>query len=208
MQYVLIQNDIVINGPRGWNYRSFESSLLDDLEITYKLPTSKTDDVAIDIAAGIRILPVSMVETPYNPKVEFLHGPFWDFSNNVAVGSWEIHPNDIGGVKANLIQQAAAVRYNKEIAGVKVTIQNQEVTVDTSRDGRNIFVLKYMIMQDADTVNWKFPEGWLTLTKAELGAAVIGGAGYIQTQFLWEETKVSEIIACTTLQELDAVVIE
>ena len=35
--YVLENNNQVLNGPRVWNYRSFESTLEEDLEILGKL---------------------------------------------------------------------------------------------------------------------------------------------------------------------------
>jgi len=62
-------------------------------------------------------------------------------------------------------------------------------------------------MGENDTVNWKFPEGWLTLTKVELGAAVSAGAAHIQGSFDWEKAKIEEIEAAETVEVLDAIVI-
>ena len=62
-------------------------------------------------------------------------------------------------------------------------------------------------MADTDTINWKFPETWLTITKQELGYIVSQGVAYIQGCFDWEVQKNAEIDACTTLAELDAIII-
>lgn len=207
MIYVLINNNQVINGPRAWNYRSFESTLEDDLEITTKLPIQKTDSDPIIIDENTKILPANLIYQNYNPKIQYLNGPFWEFSDTLATGTFVVESNNIDAVKNDLIAKVAANRYAKEISGVKVTIQNTEVTIDTARGNRDIFVQKYLLMSDTDTVQWKFPECWLTLTKADLGLVVSTGATFVQEQFNWEEGKVVEINACTTLEELDAVIL-
>ena len=57
-------------------------------------------------------------------------------------------------------------------------------------------------MGDNDTVQWKFPEAWLNLTKQELGLIVATGAGHVQGSFDWEVSKVAEIDNCTTHEQL------
>ena len=51
----------------------------------------------------------------------------------------------------------------------------------------------------------KFPEGWFTVTKAELGAVIAGGFTYIQEQFVWEKTFVDRIDATVSIEELKAI---
>ena len=206
--YVLVENDIVINGPRPWSFRAFQSTLREELDITVALPTAKSDGLPINIAEGVRILPVDITLPEYNPKIQFLHGPFWTFSSDVASGTYQVENLDIGTVKSNLKNIVAANRYNREIAGCTCVLQNITVSIDTTRDGRNIFVQKYLLMAENDTVEWKFPEAWLNITKAELGEVVQCGAAHIQDQFNWEASKVIEIDAATTLSELDAIVLE
>lgn len=207
MLYVLINNNYVINGPRNWNYHSFESTLEDDLEIITKLPIQKSDDTPIIIDENTKIVPANLIYPSHNSKIEYLDGPYWTFEENSATGTFEVKPKIIEYVKQDLISETAAVRYEKESAGLKVTIQNTEVTIDTSRGNRDIFVQKYVLMGDVDTVNWKFPECWMELTKTDLGIIVSAGAAFVQEQFNWEMDKIAEIDACVTLEELDAVVI-
>lgn len=203
--YVLVHNNQVLNGPRNWNYRSFESTLEDDLDLKVKLPMKKEDDSIFVIDSNTKIYPAELVYQEYNAKIEHLHGPFWDFSTGKAIGTFEIVPNEILGVKNVLKAKVSENRWKKEVAGIKVTIQNKEVSVDTSREGRNIFVQKLLLMSDTETVQWKFPEGWVILTKADLSQLVTAGVSYIQQQFDWEALKIQEIDACETLDELDKV---
>jgi hypothetical protein len=203
--YVLENNNYVINGPREWNYRSFESTLEEDLEIEYKLPTSKNDEEIITIDENTHIYPARYDYPTYNQKIEYIHGPFWDFSTGIAIGTFEVLRKPIEDIRVNLKQKVAANRYTKEIAGTKITMHDTEVTIDTSRDARNIFIQQLMLMEDTATVQWKFPEGWLTLTKSELGLVVLTGAAYIQAQFEWEVAKGIEIDTTETAEELDLI---
>jgi hypothetical protein len=200
--YILIENNTVITGPRPWNYRVFKSALQEELGVNYELPLEKTDDAPVEIADGVRILKATTTQQPYDSLIEYLHGPFWDFSTGIAVGTYQIMPKDITSVKNELKNRLASNRYDRETAGVKHTIQGMQVTIDTRRGDRDIFLQKLMMMGDNDTVSWKFPEGWLTISKAELGSIVAAGAQHVQNQFAWESQVSSEIDACTTLQEL------
>ena len=203
--YVLEHQNQVINGPRTWNYHSFQSSLEDDLEIIISLPRQKYDNDIIVINDDTHIYKAELVSPEHDPKFEYLHGPFWDFTTGIAVGTYTKETYDVNTIKGKLKEIVTANRYNKEIAGVKTTVQGLEVTIDTSRDGRNIFVHKYVLMQDTDVAEWKFPEGWLTLTKSELGQIVSVGASYIQSQFDWEKNKMIEIDGLETVEELKLV---
>lgn len=207
--YVLVSNGRVLNGPRAWSYRSFKNTLEEELGINYDLPTVKTDTAVINISETVKIY-FAVVDntTPYNPKIEYLHGPFWDFSNDIATGTYTavLHPLDT--VKSYLKSVVASNRYDKEIAGIKHTIRNMLVTVETDRNTRNIFFQKYLLMSQDDTVNWKFPETWLTLSKTELGNVVSAAATHIENQFVWESGKIDEIDFATTYEALDAIVLE
>jgi hypothetical protein len=62
-------------------------------------------------------------------------------------------------------------------------------------------------MAESDTVNWKFPETWLTLTKTDLSLAVQAGAQYIQSCFDWELNITEQIDLAETKEQLLAIVI-
>jgi hypothetical protein len=185
----------------------FEGAL-ERLNLQTLLPRRDPQELPFIIDEDTYITNAAIVIPPHNEKIETYHGPYWNFENkNLAVGTYEIKEKQLGSIRELLINNAANERYRREVAGTKITIQGLEVTLDTSRDGRNVFIQKYTLMGENDIVNWKFPEGWLTLTKAELGAAVVTGASHIQGSFDWEKAKIEEIEAAETAAALDAIII-
>lgn len=206
--YVLIHNNTVITGPINWDYGMFVYALSKE-NIQASVPSGIPSVMPFVIDENTRICEYDESAPPeFNPKIQMTYGPFWDLTGDKAVASFLVKDKEIEFVKGDLKALTAAKRYEKEIAGTKVTIQGVEVTVDTNRGSHDIFVQKYAIMNDGDTVKWKFPEGWLTINKTELGIAVNAGALYVQSCFDWESDKSDEIDSATTLQELDAIVIE
>ena len=205
--YVLVHKERVLVGPRDWNRPMFEGAL-ERLKLSTLLPRRDPQELPFIIDEDTYITNSAIVIPPHDELIETYHGPYWNFENkDLAVGTYEIKERPIGSIKEALMNQVAAERYRKEVSGAKTTIQGLEVSLDTSRDGRNIFLQKYSLMSDADTVNWKFPEGWLTLTKTELGAVVFEGASHIQAAFDWEKAKVEEIEAAADAATLKAIII-
>lgn len=205
MLYVLVQDGYVINGPRLWNRRSFESTLQEDVEISFQLPQNKTDETPIEIATGVRILPARLETQNFNSKIEYLDGPFWNFDNDYATGSYVKVPNELGAAKAAVKLIVADNRWKKETNGILHTVQNTEVFITTARGDRDIFFQKYLMMTNNETVTWKFNNIWLDLSKSELAEIVAAGALHVQESYDWERLKIQEIDACATLQELDTV---
>ena len=207
--YVLISANTVINGPKPWSPKSFTNTLKNELNIDYVLPLTKTDNLPISITESVKILPAELdYSTTHNPKTQYLHGPFWDFSNDFATGTFIAQDYSVEFVKGALIAKIADSRYNREISGCNRTLQNTSITVDTSREGRNVYIQKYLLMADGETIQWKFPEGWFTITKAELGEIVTCVNEHIQSEFDWESNTSSQILSATTLSELDQIIVE
>lgn len=207
--FVIVYNNSVILGPMRWNRFRFENTIEEDCEFSVRLPDRNDSLDPVIVSDNIKILPVQGTQNPeFNPTTEMLHGPFWEFTDSAAIASYVAQPLPIDAVKNMLKARVSAERYRKEIIGTTTAIQDVQVTVDTSRDGRNIFVQKYILMNDADTVQWKFPETWLTLSKTELGQVVNAGVTYIQQQFDWESAKISEIDSCETMEQLAVIEIE
>jgi hypothetical protein len=205
--YVLIHKNRVLVGPRDWNRAMFDDAL-SRLQIQKTLSVAQPDNLPIVIDEDTKICEAQVTYQPFNEKIEYLHGPFWNFDTDIAQGTFEKLETPIELIKNTLTVKAAEVRWKKEIAGTTATVQGTVVTVDTNRDSRNIFVQQYLLMGDTDTVNWKFPERWATLTKSDLGIIVNAGAVHIRTAFDWELERITAIAACTTAQELDAIVLE
>jgi hypothetical protein len=205
MVYILIHNNQVVNGPRAWSYRSFMTTLTDDLGIQTSLPYEKTDEEILVIDENTKIMPATLDWLQFNPKIEYLDGPFWDFSGPKAVGTYQKSTYPVEAVKGALKQTVAANRWVAENNSVKVTVQGVEVTVDSSRDGRAVFNQQYLVMGNADQVLWKFPEEWITLSKSDIHLIIAAILQSVQQKFQWELDKCAEIDSCTTIEQLDQV---
>lgn len=205
--YVVTHDDQVLLGPINWNSRMFNAVIEEDTEIVVNLLPSDSNRVPLDLGNGIKIREAKETREAINPKIEMYNGPFWTFDETYGTASYVKVPKPLALIKSELKELLAAERYRKEQLGTKATIQNTEVTVDTARGGRDIFVQQYLLLPVDATTNWKFPEGWLTLSKSDLGACVAAGVGYVQAQFNWEADLVAQIEAATTAAELDALVI-
>lgn len=202
--YAVVYKNRVIVGPMDWNRAIFQGSLEKE-KVQVMLPRVAPEELPYIINDDSRIMLVEEVRPPVKPLVEYYYGPLWDVSGSKAIANYEVHDSPIEASRYNLKNLAAEERWKREVAGTKVNIQNTEITVDTSRDGRNIFVQKLNLMAEEETVNWKFPEGWLTLSKTELGQIVAAGAAYIQSCFDWEKNINDQLDAATTKEELLAV---
>jgi len=202
--YVLTINDNVVLGPISWNARMFNSALEDELEVKFNILPSHQSNVPLVLSDGVKVRECVEEHPPLNPKIQMYNGPFWTFTDTLGTASYVVLDKPLDLIKKELKEQVASNRWKQEGAGTKVTIQGVEVTVDTSRGNRDVFVQQLLLMPDADTVGWKFPETWLTLTKAELGACVAAGVAHVQAAFGWEKQLNEAIDACTDTASLDA----
>lgn len=205
--YALIYQNRVIVGPMDWN-RALFSGALENRKIIFGLPRVAPETLPLVINEETRICTVSEIREEINPLTQYHYGPLWDLAGDVAVATYQATNTQIEFARDNYKGAVAAKRYLKEITGASTTIQGITVSLDTSRDGRNIFIQKYMLMGEGDIVNWKFPEGWLALSKTDLGQAVAAGAGHIQAAFDWELLKSEAIDAAQTTEELLLINIE
>jgi hypothetical protein len=207
MLYAIKHKNRVVSGPLAWAQKYFTTVLKVRHRIDATIPGKAPETMPYTVNEDTSIHEVVKNEPELDTMTQAYHGPFWDTSGDVIVANYEVHDLEIASARNNFRAVAAFERYKKEIANTKAEVQGIEVTVDTSRDGRNIFVQKFMLMGDDDTVNWKFPEAWLTLTKAELGLVVQVGADHIQAAFDWEKGINEQIDAAETAEELHAIVI-
>lgn len=205
--FVIAHNESVILGPMRWNKYRFENEIQEECEVTTSLPQSNESDV-INVSEDVKIYPViQVINEECKPRVQFLNGPYWKFTETGAIAKYVAEDMAIDAVKNMMKAECATERWRKENAGTKMTIQDTEVSIDTSRESRNVFAQKYIAMNDTDTVQWKFPEAWLTLSKVELQQVIQSASVYVQEQFDWESSLVAEIDSSETLEQLEVIVI-
>jgi hypothetical protein len=204
--YAVIYDNRVLVGPMNWNRGMFQGAL-ERKGVQYSLPRTAPNNLPLTINEHAKIMQVEEIKPELNALVEYYYGPLWDITETKAIANYEVHDTPIESARYNLKQLAAQERYKKEILGATVTIQEQTVTIDTNRGAKDVFVQKYLLMAESDTVNWKFPETWLTLTKNDLSLAVQAGAQYIQSCFDWELNITEQIDLAETKEQLLAIVI-
>lgn len=215
MNYLIVRNkQFVLLGPMIWRQRMFQSiinDLFDDGDITqkYDIPPIAPESNYLDLGEGLEIFPVTSSNVPdHDTKYFELAGPYYTYKNNQASESYNVVARSLDQSKSILNGIVTNNRYIKEQAGIKLTIQGQEVTIDTARGSRDIFMQTYLAMSDTETINWKFPEAWIAVTKSDMGYIVTSGKNHIQGCFDWELEKHNEIMAATTVAELQEIVLE
>jgi hypothetical protein len=204
--YVAVYKNEVISGPSQWNFAMFNIRF-EEKGLTTSVPRTPQEPFIINEDA--KVIPCDLTTPTFNDKIEYLEGPFiTDVSGNTAIGHYILREKPVDAVKYVLKQEVAAERYKKENKLIKATVQGTEVDVDVSRDNRNVFIQKLIMMGENEISSWKFPQGFFMITKPELTQLVATGAAHIQAAFDWEKSKGDEIDACTTLAELDALDLE
>jgi hypothetical protein len=178
---------------------------LERQNIAVGLPRVAPDSVPLVINEDARICGVIEQRPEINPMVEYHYGPLWDLTGDVAIANYDVYDTPVDFAKPNFRGQAADERYKRETSGVAVEIQGTTVTADTSREGRSIFLQALSTMPDGSTINWKFPEGWFVLTKAELSQVVQAGVSHIQSAFDWEKGINDQIDVASTKEQLLAI---
>lgn len=208
MKYALVHNNQIKVGPRDYHKAFFEDYLREINNDQY-LPMVYESSEVIHIADKLDILPVSEPVIPaHNTLTEQLAGPYYDITTTIIHPSYEIAPVPLDAVKNTLKAKLAENRYNLEVSGTKTTIQSKELTLDTGRgDDRNIWFQALFLLPEGSTQNFKFPKEqvWLELSKAEIQQIVTAIMTHVQMAFEWEATKIAEIDAATTKEELEAI---
>jgi hypothetical protein len=197
--FVLVNNGYVILGPMAWNKVVFENVILEECEKQIALPYIVSGPVVVD--DELTILPATYTyDTPIKTS-QIHHGPFWSFTDTEAVGNFIIIDKTIEQFKSEVKQLISNKRWADEVKQLKYEIDGVKYTIDTTREGRNIY--QSMLMLNNDTYNWKFIEGYVPISKETLQEIVRLIASQVQTAFDNEMTKFAEVDSCETLSELE-----
>jgi hypothetical protein len=191
-----------------WNRYRFENTIAEECEVAVTLETRNDDLFPVIISDEIKILPIQGTPNPeFNPKIEFLNGPYWEFTESAAVASYRVESLNIDAVKNFLKEQTASERWSKENSGISISLNGVDRSFPSDKETRN--VIQSHISAGLETVNWKFNrDDWIALTQQDLQTVLTAVLAHVQESFNWEMAKCAEIDSCTTLTELDAVVIK
>jgi hypothetical protein len=208
MNYLLVQNQTtVILGPMPWKQRFIQSEitqLIEDGVLSVNFTVPATEQGYINIGDGFEIFPC-IVNTPdidYN--YQYLIGPTWSYTGNIATGSYTVGNTDISIVKSNLKNIVATERYSKQNQGTTVTVANTTFFVDTDTNTLNQFV-SLANATGTNTINYKSPVGFISVTGADIQSIVDQINAHIQEQFNWEMTMGQTIDAASDVTALQLI---
>lgn len=208
--FIIKQNNNVIYGPAEYNASMFKYILIEDCELQdVVVPFSLNQGEKLIINDEISILPAELVYENINSKIEQYSGPFWSFEDDKAIGSYVKADKNIDAVKSELKAVLSNERYKMEVQDLFLNINGTDVIVDGSRENRLNISLSYTTMAAGTTMNWKFKNSiFVDCSKEDIGDIVAAFTAKVKGAFDFEALKISEIDACSTLEELDSIVIE
>lgn len=199
--YAVVYKNRVLTGPMDWNRGIFQGALSKQ-GVTQTLPRVAPAEMPYVVNEDATIFTVVENRPTMNPMVEYYYGPLWDITPTEVIANYDVVDSPLDAAKMNFVAYAAEERWKRETAGVNHTLQGQTVWIDTSREGRAIFMQALTLMNDTQTMNWKFPQGWFVMSKTDLADVVSAGASYVESCFNWEKSIDDQIQAATTKQEL------
>ena len=200
--YALVYKGRVINGPRDWNKYQFEGALEKE-GINFQVGRAAPPEAQIPIVINddARIVYARYEYPEYNPRSESLDGPYWEFTNTEAIGTFNVGYQPIEYIRLNLKAVTADNRWKREVEGVEVTIQNTVVRISTAREDRDQFEIHRAA--GANNIAWKFGDIWLTLTSSDIVTLADAVLSHVQAAFDWEKGVCEEIDSAQTSEELE-----
>jgi hypothetical protein len=204
--YAIIHKNQVLVGPKEWN-KAFFSHVLQKKGITALIPRSAVEVLPYVIDADTSIHKVVVTQDEFNPMTQYLRGPLFTITEDSVTAHYEVVDTIIELARNNFKQKAAEERYRKEVSGIKVTLQDAEYSVTTQRVDRDVFAVNAMLLGDNETLNFKFSEGFVQLTKSDLLTVSNAIKAHVQSAFTWESNIFAQIDAAETAEQLLAITI-
>lgn len=200
--WALISNDIIEQGPRDWNRWVFQGWIGDNLNLLISLPQQPTSNDPVIINDYTRIVPVILDPTPdFHSRTQQLAGPDLTIGEFSVTGSYSVADQPMAQVQGAMLNQLASNRYNQEIAGCTVTLQEHSLWVSTDRTTRQIWL--NALQQGVTNQSWKFTNTtWLTLDTAEMQSVADAMTAHVQAAFDWEKSLHDQIVTATDLETL------
>lgn len=202
--YAIIYENRVISQQERWNVKLFNSILLEECETTKQLGILDEQTLPITINAKTKVMRVIQQKDTYDPEIEYLDGPNYEIGKDIIIARFDRKPLDLEIAKGNKKDLLPNLRYTRENKNINVFVQGKSVTISASRANRATLTNKSLIINE-DVINWKFPEGWFSLTKEDVDSILSQIDFHVQEAFDWEISKTNEINACKTLDQVKQV---
>jgi hypothetical protein len=147
--------------------------------------------------------PCDVVNESFNPRFESRNPPIITFDGERVTVTHQIIPKSLEAIKTETAEMLAAIRYEKETAGITVN----GIHLLTDDRSKSLLVGKALkaSIDPATTCNWKTPAGWVTLNAEQLISLATTLDAYVQACFDREGEIAAQIDAATTVAEIEAI---
>lgn len=205
MEIALIYNNSLILGPIGCNVRMINSEL-EELEVEETITPQSYTNLPIHFSDGLTHLLLIEKDIPsHDPKYHNVGNFTWQIIEENGVPSkvllsYPIVNKTLEEVKEIRKQEIAPYRREKENTTITLTLNGIEVEVSTSREERLLLASKLIAAPGPH--NFKFQNTWLEITTEQLQTIVSEIDAKVQEAFDWELTKLQEIVACETIDDV------
>jgi hypothetical protein len=184
MSYIVKYKDRVVLGIIPWNNQYIMDVLRTRYRVNIEIPFIEPAESSFPLVVNDDVIIYPAEEdrqSSINPLIEFYYGPTWEFLDNKVIAHYEVRPLDLDSVKSNYKAKAAMLRYKKEVEGTLIILNETEFKLETNRDSRIKFSEKLVSM--SNNVNWKFEEGWVSLTKENMQSIIDTIETHVQAAF-------------------------
>ena len=204
--YALINGQELLLGPISFNYRMINSVLEEELEVDFRVTSQDYQSVPLSFTEDIKILP-TRIEIPEHDSIfQTVSQTSHEITDTEVVFYYGVSDKPLEQIKEEYKAAVAPERWNKENTTVTVTINDNEITVSTSRDNRLSIVSK--LLSGDGPYNFKFNDGvWEEISKTDLQTILTEIDTVVQAAFDWELAKLAEIDACENGEAVYTVVI-
>jgi len=205
--FVIVYNGNVILGPMVWNARRFSEVINEEAGVSTVLNLKNDEETVVTVNDEIKIYPVTSEPDPdYNKRTQYLHGPFWTFTDTHAVSSMTVENYPIDAIRNFMRQEVANARWKKQYSDIEVTINGNAYKFPTDPLTRVSF--HHYLTSGINKINWKInQQTWIELTSEHISVIFNKIVDNLQSSFEWESLKNAEIDAAT-LETIESVIIE
>lgn len=202
MYFMIFKDNRSMTGLLPWDKTNFERIIKQKTSVITSLPEQFSS--VFTVSESIKIYPTTLNPLPHNPLYEQLSGPFYSFSDKEAIGTYTVVKRPLETTKNDLKANVAKDRYNWEVSGFEMTLQDRVVKIPTDRESRGLFFYAQQLQAEGKT--WKFNNNtWLTLSLEELNTIVSAIFTHVQKCFEWEKEISDALDVCKSQEDLKSV---
>jgi hypothetical protein len=199
--YALVNGQELLLGPIAFNYRMINSVLEEELEVDFRVTSQDYQSVPITFTEDIKILPARNEVPEHDPRFQSVSQISHTITDTEVVFGYGVADKSLEQVKGEYKAGVKPERQRRENTTITVNINNNEITVSTSRESRLELISK--LLGNEGPYNFKFDGGvWVEITKINLQSIISEIDTKVQEAYDWELAKLAEIDACETKEEV------